>query len=152
MSFKIQIELFNEFEMTSLDFESSAATQILSRFDHVDWTQQARWGLLEEHQGDFPYFKIEQVHTGRKVAGIFIAYSPNEYNFGVHAELYQKQQKSHLFGLFKSEAMPSFDNDDVPFEVFRDCLDKFLRGNDAEVERLLNTKYKSYGHTDVFSR
>jgi hypothetical protein len=151
MSYKIQIELLTEFEMTSLDFESNAATQILSSFDHIDWAQQAIWGGLEEHQGDFAFFQIEQIHSGRKLGGLFVAYSQNEYNFSVHAELYQKQKKSHLFGLFKSEVMPSFDNDDMPFEVFRHCLEKFMRGDDLEIERLMSAQYKSYGDTDSFS-
>lgn len=48
--------------------------------------------------------------------------------------------------------MPSFDNDNLPFEVFRDCLEKFLRGNDSEIERLLKIKYKSYAHTDPYDK
>jgi hypothetical protein len=152
MSFKIQIELLNESERSSLDFESNASTQILNSFDQIDWSKQAAWGMLEQHQGEFPFFQVEEIQSGRKFGGLLIAYSHDQYNFNVHAELYQKQQKSHLFGLFKSESMPSFDNDDVPFEVFRDCLEKFLRGNDSEIERLLKIKYKSYGHTDAFSR
>lgn len=58
MSFKIRIELFKELEITSLDFESNAATQILSRFDQIDWMQQVVWGYMEEHHGDFPFFKL----------------------------------------------------------------------------------------------
>lgn len=46
MSFKIRIELFKELEITSLDFESNAATQILSRFDQIDWMQQVVWGYM----------------------------------------------------------------------------------------------------------
>ena len=37
MSFKIQIELLNESERSSLDFESNASTQILNSFDQIDW-------------------------------------------------------------------------------------------------------------------
>ena len=49
MSFKIRIELFKELEITSLDFESNAATQILSRFDQIDWMQQVVWGDRRAH-------------------------------------------------------------------------------------------------------
>lgn len=152
MSFKIRIELFKELEITSLDFESNAATQILSRFDQIDWMQQVVWGYMEEHHGDFPFFQIEHIQTGRKFGGLFVVYSRNQYNFNAHAELYQKQQKSHFFGLFKSEVMPSFDNDDVPFAVFRDCLENFLRGNDSEIERLMKTVYPVYTSTGFFDR
>ncbi|MBJ9954775.1 MULTISPECIES: hypothetical protein [unclassified Acinetobacter] len=152
MSFKIQIELLNESDLSSLDFESNASTQILNSFDQIGWLQQAVWAMLAQHQGDFPFFQVEHIRSGRKFGGLFIAYSHNRYNFNVHAELYQKQQKSHFFGLFKSESMPSFDNDNLPFEVFRDCLEKFLRGNDSEIERLLKIKYKSYAHTDPYDK
>ena len=152
MSFKIQIELLNESERSSLDFESNASTQILNSFDQIDWSKQAVWGVLEQHQGEFPFFQVEQIQSGRKFGGLLIAYSHDQYNFNVHAELYQKQQKSHLFGLFKSESLPSFDNENLPFDVFRNCLEKFLQGNDAEIERLFRIAYPSYVNTGVWDR
>jgi hypothetical protein len=48
--------------------------------------------------------------------------------------------------------MPSFDNDDLPFAVFRDCLESFLRGNDSEIERLMKTVYPGYTSTGFFDR
>lgn len=145
MSYKVQIELFKEFEMNYLDFESSSPIHILNSFNQINWKQQAVWGFMEENHGTFPFFQIEQIETGRKIGGIFIVYQANDYNFNCHAEIYQKRQKSYLFGLFKSEVMPSFDNDEVPFEVFQTGIELFLQGNDAEVERLLQINYPQHG-------
>ena len=84
--------------------------------------------------------------------GLFTAFSRNEYNFHAHAELYQKQQKSYLFGLFKSSALPTFDNENLPFTVFRDCLALFLNGNDAEIEALFSKAYEGYVNTGIFDK
>ncbi|AYO55483.1 MULTISPECIES: hypothetical protein [Acinetobacter] len=145
MGYKIRIELFKELEMSLLDFESSSAVHILNSFDQINWIQQATWGFMEENHGTFPYFEIQHIHSERKIGGLFVTYTPNDYNFICHAEIYQKQPKSHLFGLFKSEVMPSFDNEQTPFDVFRHSLERFLQGNDAEVERLLNIEYPQLG-------
>lgn len=147
MSYKVRIELFKDFELTFLDFESSSSTHILNSFDQINWKQQAVFGFKEQHHGDFPFFEIEQIQSGRKIGGLFVVYNCDEYNFNCHAEIHEKQQKSHLFGLFKTEALPSFDNDEVPLNVFRNSLERFLNGHDDEVERLLNIEYTPHRYT-----
>lgn len=141
MSYKVQIELFKVSDIHALDFESSSSVHILNSFDQIDWDQQATLGVMEEYQGEFPFFEIEHTQSGRKIGGLFIAYTTNMYCFNCHTELYQKRQKSHFFGLFKSEVMPSFDQDDVPLDVFRNCLVFFLQGKDAEIEQLFKIDY-----------
>lgn len=126
MSYKVRIELFKAFEMDLLDFESGSALHILNSFDQINWNQQVNYGLLDGNHGDFPFFEIEQIQSGRKIGGLFVVYSHDEYNFNSHAEIYQKQEKLHLFGLFKTEAMPSFDNEDVPLSAFRSGLEFFF--------------------------
>lgn len=144
MRYHIRIELLKEFENIDLDFESTSPIHILAHFDRIDWKKQAILGAMEEYQGEFPFFQIEQLDTGRKIGGLFVVYGRSEFAFNTHAELYQKQQKSHFFGLFKTEGLPEFNNDDVPFELFRDCLDNFLEGHDSIIEGLLETKYPKY--------
>ena len=63
------------------------------------------------------------------------------YQFNPHAELFQKQQKTRLLGLFKYQAFPTFENQTVPFDIFRRCLDLFLKDQDAEIEKLLVDDY-----------
>ncbi len=72
--------------------------------------------------------------------------------FLAHAELYQLQQKSYLWGLLKFKVMPSFDHDNFPFDVFRKCLELFVKGQDAEIERLFQVEYPSYSYTGIFDR
>lgn len=150
MSYKISIELFQALDMIKREFESNSTQQILQSFDQIDWQQQIACGCTEDQNGNFPFFQIEQQQTGRTFGGLFVVYTHQEFNFMAHAELYQKQQKSSFFGLFKSEEFPSFDHKDLPFDVFKTCLENFLRGNDVEVERLMKGEYPSYAFTGDF--
>lgn len=152
MIYKINLEQFNEDVIEKREFESASNTDILNTFDRINWTQQIEWGFREIHQGDFLVFEIKDQNTGRLIGGLFTAFSRNEYNFHAHAELYQKQQKSYLFGLFKSSALPTFDNENLPFTVFRDCLALFLNGNDAEIEALFSKAYEGYVNTGIFDK
>ncbi len=145
MSYKVRIELFKAFEIDFLDFESSSAVHVLNSFDQIDWSQQVKYGVMEENNGEFPFFEVEHIQSGRKIGGLFVVYNTTEYNFNAHAEIYQKQFKSHLFGLFKTEALPSFDNEDVPFNIFRNTLELFLQSHDTEIERLFSIEYPHYG-------
>jgi len=144
MSYLVKIELFDQLEIVRREFESISSRQILESFNQIDWEQQITWGLIEEHQGEFPFFQIEQTHSGRKFGGIFVAYSATEYNFAAHAALYEKRQTSRFWGLFKSEDLPRFNHDNLPFDIFKICLEKFIQGNDTEIERLIGLPYVNY--------
>lgn len=63
MSYKVRIELFKVSDIHALDFESSSSVHILNSFDQIDWNQQAILGVMEEYQGEFPFFEIEFIHN-----------------------------------------------------------------------------------------
>ena len=152
MHFKIRIELLDDGDMVEHQLDGRSLDQILQSFDQIDWEQQKVLGFLEENQGLFPFFQVEDTQTDRAFGGLFVVYSRHEFNFIAHAELYQKQQKSYLLGLLKFKVMPSFDHDNLPFDVFRKCLELFVKGQDAEIERLFQVEYPSYSYTGIFDR
>ena len=152
MHSKIRIELLDDGDMVEHQLDGTSLDQILQSFDQIDWEQQKVLGFLEENQGLFPFFQVEDTQTDRAFGGLFVVYSRHEFNFIAHAELYQKQQKSYLLGLLKFKVMPSFDHDNLPFDVFRKCLELFVKGQDAEIERLFQVEYPSYSYTGIFDR
>ena len=152
MHSKIRIELLDDGDMVEHQLDGTSLDQILQSFDQIDWEQQKVLGFLEENQGLFPFFQVEDTQTDRAFGGLFEVYSRHEFNFLAHAELYQKQQKSYLLGLLKFKVMPSFDHDNFPFDVFRKCLELFVKGQDAEIERLFQVEYPSYSYTGIFDR
>ena len=152
MHFKIRIELLDDGDIVKHHLDGISLAQILQSFDQIDWEQQKVLAFLEENDVLFPSFHVEDTQTDRTFGGLFEVYSRHEFNFLAHAELYQKQQKSYLLGLLKFKVMPSFDHDNFPFDVFRKCLELFVKGQDAEIERLFQMEYPSYSNTGIFDR
>ena len=150
--YKLTLAQFNEDKIEEQVLKSASSLDILKKFDCIDWPKQIEWSFQESNQGEFLFFEIEDVATERKIGGLFMVYSRHEYNFHAHAELFQKQQKSHFFGLFKSQSLPSFDNDALPFEEFRACLELFLKGNDLVIEKTLAEEYPHYENIGIFDK
>ena len=141
MSYCVSMTFFKATEILDSQFESNSPAQILAAFDNIDWTKQIAWSMLEEHQGEFFDFKIEHIHSGRNIAGLLMVYDQLQYHFHVETALYQKQEKSYLFGLIKSNKLPVFESEYVPFKAFRQGLKSFLDGNDQAVQLMCDTYF-----------